>query len=174
MNEPVYYGRVSKFLHWLIAFLIVGMLILGYFMFDIPNKDLRYQMVDIHKLTGLAILALMIFRITWSLTHPKPLEWPPTAAWQRLAERSVHYLLYSALVFMPLSGWCMSVAAGYVPKFYSLNFNLPIEKNKAVADYWEGIHNTLAVVIIVLISLHVLAALYHYLIKKDKVLQRML
>ena len=175
VNTQVAYGRVFKLLHWLIAFLIIGMLFLGYFMFDIPDKSLRGQVIGVHKLTGLSILILMILRVTWALTHPKPLALSGGGPfWQRIVERTVHYSLYAILIVMPVTGWLMSVAFGHAPKLYSLTFALPIEQSKAVGEYWEGLHKTLAIVIIALISLHILAAFYHYFVKKDQVLQRML
>lgn len=170
-----YYGTVSKLVHWLIAFLVISMIFLGYFMFDIPDKKTMGQVVSLHKLTGLLILVLMIFRVIWALTHPKPLELPYVVPYyQRILERSVHFLFYSILIIMPLTGWLMSVTAGHPPTLFSFTFALPVAENKIVSNYWENIHNTLAIVLIILISLHVLAAFYHYFIKKDDVLQRML
>lgn len=173
-NTRFSYGSVSKFLHWLIAFLVLVMLFVGYFMFDIKDKALFGKVINIHKLTGLSILVLMIIRAGWALMNPKP-ELPiNTPAWQHLAERGLHFLFYAVLIAMPVAGWVMSVAAGHNPKLLSREISLPIAQNKAVAGLFESVHNTLAIVIIVMISIHVLAAMYHYIFKKDNVLQRML
>lgn len=173
-NTQNSYGDMTKFLHWLIAILVICMLFLGYFMAEIKNKELFSQVINVHKLVGLSILFLMVIRMFWTLSNPKPKSLIVTPAWQRFTEKFVHFLLYAVLIAMPIAGWIMSVAAGHAPKLFHWLINLPIEKSKAVSGIAMDVHNTLAVVIIVLVSIHILAAFYHYLFKKDNVLQRML
>lgn len=171
-NTNQHYGTISKSLHWLIAILVIGMLFLGYFMSDIKDKALFSQVINLHKLIGLTILILMIARLLWMLINPRP-TLANTKAWERFLERAVHFLLYFVLIVMPLSGWIMSVAAGHIPHLFSWTIDLPIQKDKALAESSESIHNTLAIIIIVLLSIHVLAGLYHHFVKKDNVLKRM-
>ena len=173
-NSLSNYGSVTKILHWLIFILIIGMLCLGFLMGGISDKALRGEVINIHKLIGLSILVLMLFRLFWALINLKPALPLGTPPWQKLAERIVQYSIYAALIAMPLSGWIMSVAAGYFPHLFGLEFGLPIPKSKAIDDMADNVHVYLAYVIIALISIHVLAALYHFFIKKDDVLQRMM
>ena len=147
------------------------MVILGYLLEDIP-KEYQGLAFSIHKLTGLSILALMILRALWRVTNTKPVL--NVRAWERIAERTVHFLLYVVAIAMPLVGWMGSVAGGKPPHLGTFNFELPIEKNKALAGLFFDMHNTLAICLIVLFAIHVLAALYHHFIKKDGVLRRML
>lgn len=168
------YNSFSKFLHWLLALLIITLLFIGYFMFDITDKPRLLQVINIHKLTGLTILILMIIRAAWALNHPKPPLSKDTPLWQRFAERVVQISFYVVLIAMPLAGWIMSCAAGHCPQLFSYQIVLPVPHDKAIAHAFEAVHNTLAIVLIVLISIHVLAAFYHFFIKKDDVLQRML
>ncbi len=165
------YGAVSKFLHWLIAILIICMLVFGYFLGDVP-KSYQGLAYDTHKLIGLTILSLMLLRLLWALTNTKPTV-PGARAWERFSERGVHFLLYLTIICMPIAGWIGSVAAGYPPHAGSVNFNLPIEKSKPLSDAAFDMHGTLALIIIGLLSIHVLAALYHHFVKKDNVLRRM-
>ncbi|HVY53659.1 MAG TPA: cytochrome b/b6 domain-containing protein, partial [Gammaproteobacteria bacterium] len=85
-----------------------------------------------------------------------------------------HYSLYAMLIAMPISGWVMSAAAGRAPRWGNLVLNLPIEKNESLSGLSFNIHYWLAIVIIVFVSLHVAAALFHHFVKKDDVLKRML
>lgn len=172
-NTSLRYGSVAKFFHWTISMLVITMLFIGYFMDDIKDKEIMGQVINLHKLIGLSILVLMLLRLAWTLKNPKPLLLTATR-WERIAERSVHDLFYVILIAMPLAGWIMSVAAGHVPHFFSWNISLPITQDKATAELAKTIHNTLALILIALISLHVLAALFHHWIKKDDVLRRML
>lgn len=173
-NNQATYGSVAKFFHWLIFFLVFCMLFLGYFMGDVSDKPTRAMVVNIHKLIGLSILVLMLLRLFWALINPKPSLPAGTPRWQRVIERFVHFLLYAVLIAMPIVGWIGSVAGGHLPYLFTWTFGLPIEKNKTLSDLFFSIHGTVAIVIIVLVSLHVLAALYHYVVKKDDILQRMI
>ena len=172
-NTYTAYGSVAKVFHWLIFLLVLCMIIVGFFMDDVSDKALRGQVYSIHKLTGLSILFLMLLRLLWTLINPKPATLFGTPFWQRAAERLVHFLLYAVLIAMPIAGWVGSVAAGYVPHLFGFYFNLPIQKSESVNHLAFEIHEILAYTIMVLVSIHVLAALYHYFFKKDEILQRM-
>lgn len=172
LNTESSYGSFSKFFHWVVSFLVILMLLVTYFLDDIPNKILQGTAFNAHKLVGLTILTLMVLRTTWTLINRKP-SLPGTKLWERWAEHAVHWSLYLALLAMPIAGWVGTVAGGRPPRLGKITFNLPIEKSEGLADIAFSVHNTLAIIIIVLVSLHVLAALYHYFIKKDNVLQRM-
>jgi cytochrome b561 len=173
-NTTIAYGSLAKFLHWLIFFLIIVMLTVGFLMDDIKNDSLRGQVFNLHKLTGITILCLMLFRLVWALINPKPMLPSGTPRWQKMAEHIIHGLIYVALIAMPLSGWIMSAAAGHFPHLFGYSLTLPVSKDKALSDLMATTHEYLAYFIIFLISLHVLAALYHHFIKKDEILVRML
>ncbi len=172
-NTQTSYGSVAKFFHWTIFIFVVFMLFLGFFMDEIP-KPTRGTVINIHKLLGLTILVLMILRGIWALMNPKPLLPLGTPRWQYAAERITHFSLYALLIAMPLSGWIGSVAAGYLPHFFGLSFGLPVPESKSINDVSFLIHKIIAFTIIALVSLHILAALYHHVIKKDDILLRMM
>lgn len=171
-NSASTYGSVAKFFHWLIFVLLLFMVILGYCLDDVP-KLYRPFATNLHKLTGLLILLLMLLRAAWALINPKPLL-PNARAWEYWAAYSVHGLLYVTVIAMPLVGWIASNAADHPPYLGHIVFSLPIAQNKALADAAFDLHGNLAIAIIILFVIHVLAAFYHYFIKKDDVLQRML
>lgn len=137
------------------------------------NKILVGVIVNFHKLLGLTILALMVLRAVWAWKNPKP-SLLNVSHWQRWAEHTVHGLLYLLLIAMPLSGWIGSVAGGRPPRYGTMPLNLPIEKNKELAGSAFDVHGSLAIIILVVVSIHLLAALYHHFIKKDDILRRML
>ena len=172
-NTNEMYGNVAKFLHWLIFILLFFMIILGFFLGDIP-KDYQFFAYNMHKLTGLTILVLMILRGLWALINIKPALPSDTLPWQRSLERSVHLLLYFTVLAMPIAGWVGSAAAGRPPRIGSLALNLPIAPNKALVETSFQIHYLLAILLITLFCVHVGAALYHHYIRKDQILHRML
>jgi cytochrome b561 len=174
MNSSKQYGDLAKFFHWTIFFLVFGMLVCGYFMGDIANKILRSEIINAHKLIGLLILVLMCLRAIWAVANIKPKSSVVARPWEKFAEKLVHYLLYFMLFLMPISGWVMSTAGGKPPRYAGVSLSLPINQNKAMSNTAFDLHSEIAIIIIALICIHVLAAFYHYFVKKDDVLQRML
>ena len=172
-NTANTYGSVAKFFHWTIALLVICMLIFGYFLGDI-NKEYQPVAYNVHKLTGLTILTLMILRLLWRFTNPTPALPFNMPTRQVIAARTSHFLLYATALSMPIAGWVGSSAAGRPPHIGDVNLLLPVEKSEALVDTALNLHGTLAIIIIVLLSIHVLAALYHHLIKCDNILRRML
>jgi cytochrome b561 len=173
-NTTSTYGTVSKFFHWITAILIIAMVSFGWFMGDFSD-DAKPFIYNTHKLIGLTIFTLILLRIIWAyvITH-KPTALPTTAAWQKAAERFVHFLLYLCPIGMVLSGWIGSVAGGRPPHLGDYIFNLPIAPDKALAKTAFNLHGIFAYTLIALITIHVLAALYHHIIRRDQTLYRML
>ena len=172
-NTSRSYGVVAKFLHWLIFVLVLLMIVGGFFLDDVP-KAYKGVIYNLHKLTGLTILLLMVVRWLWSMINVNPILPANMPAWQRKATRLVHGLLYLLIIAMPLAGWIGSSSAGKPPHLGDLKLSLPIAENKALIDLAFTAHTIIAYCIIAMVSLHLLAALYHHYIRKDDILRRML
>ena len=168
-NTREIYGSISKFFHWLIALLIITMLFLGFLM-------IGQKAVNLHQLTGLTILALAAFRLIWSIFNQHPRLPNTVSTLEKIAARGVQGLLYLCMFGIPLSGWAMSTAFGFAPHIANMNLSMPgIPIDQQLGSFLETVHNTLAFVLIALISLHILGALKHQLIDKDsQVLRSML
>lgn len=169
------YGSISKFFHWIVAFAIIMMFLIGFTMasFDEPFKS---QMYGYHEELGLTIMGLVIMRLYWRWKNPVPALPRSMASWEKALAKLSHYALYIALGVMILSGWAKSTSSGYTPNFYGL-FELPmpfITVNESIKHFAKSVHLTTVWILISLISLHILAALHHHFIKKDDVLRRML
>ena len=174
-NTNQSYGSIAKFLHWLIAIIVICLLFAGYFMGDIADKSLKLQVFNLHKLFGLSVLALILLRLLWRLANPVPLLPPEMALWERTLEKTVKAFFYIALFVMPLSGWIFSTADGHAPHLGNIKLAAPfIPLNKTLADDIFNIHSTFAIIIIGLLCLHIAGALKHHFINKDNVLRRML
>ena len=168
------YSAVSMTLHWVIAALVIGQILLvSAADQEGPNAGLWMTM---HKSGGISILLLTLFRLGWRLKHPAiPLP-ATTPRWQRLAARTTHILFYVVLLVMPLTGWLASSAADRAIEWYGL-FNwplLPIGGGRQTAGLMMEIHGAVVKSLYILIALHIAGALKHYFIDRDNVLQRML
>jgi cytochrome b561 len=169
------YGAVAKTAHWLTALLLTGSFSLGFYMTELAVSPLRLRLYSYHKWLGVTVFVLILARLAWRLTHrppPLPARMP---AWEREAAASTHRLLYLLLLATPLAGWLMSSAKGFQTVWLGV---LPIpdllHKNPPLGAALDRVHWALAWLLLGIAALHVAAALKHYFVDRDTVLQRML
>ncbi len=168
------YGSVAKFFHWFIGFGIVGMLIFGFLLDCIKDESLQAIAYPTHKLVGLFLLDLVILRLVWRFVSPPPAPPEGMSAFEKMLEKLGHLALYGLMIAMPLSGWIMSTAKGHAPMIFGHPFPFPgITEDKVLGKTAGNLHWWFAWAIIVMVSLHVIAALWHHFCRKDNVLKRM-
>jgi cytochrome b561 len=161
-------------LHWLMAPLVIAMLLIGAGM--VASVSPRHaQLVAIHKPLGVALLLLVLLRIgvrLGSRIPPLPVTLP---GWQKRAAHLSHLLLYVLLLLQPLVGWAMQSAGGY-PLLLAEGFQLPplVAPSVALHALLRGAHSLIAYALLLTILLHLAAALFHALIRRDSVLASML
>jgi cytochrome b561 len=169
------YTGTAKSLHWIIVALLIVQFIVGWTMPAIRRDTQPETLINLHFSVGVLILLVAVIRLGWRVTHPEP---PPEAGmppWQITSARIVHWLLYLLLFVVPILGWINASWRGFPVTLFGLG--LPkLVATRAPAWGWSGdVHGLLAeYVLLVLVGLHVAAALYHYFIRRDRVLQRML
>ena len=173
-NDVRTYSSGSKFLHWLIAFIVILMLLVSFFLGDLQKKYQPFAYM-IHKSFGLTVLFLMMARFFWIWRSGKPALPKTVSTSERFLSRIVQYGFYVFLICMPICGWIMSVAGNKVPSYFDLfKMPLPIAANKVLEKWMDQSHKTIAWILIALIFLHIAGALKHHYIDKDKVLKHML
>lgn len=168
------YSFRSKIMHALIAVMILGLLLLGMFLDKLPSF-LQNQGYMLHKSFGILVLFLMFLRVVLIYKDGRPELPQHVKPWEKKLSRAVQYSFYFVLILMPMTGWIMSVADGYIPTFFDLfNLDLPfIPLNKELAKSFSQYHYYLAWLIGGLVTLHLLGNAKHYFIDKDKVIQSM-
>ena len=169
-----YYSWPAVALHWMAALLIIGGFALGLSMVDLPFSPQRIKYYSWHKWIGITVWLLAVLRLTWRLLSPPPLLLP-MPAWQRRAAVATHHLLYALMLLIPISGWLYSSAAG-VSVVYLGVLPLPdlVEANKPLAAQLKLVHKTLNVTLLLLVLMHIAAALKHHLFDRDATLARMI
>jgi cytochrome b561 len=172
---PDGYPSTSKWLHWLVAASVLVMIPIGIAMIRVGKGTLQDTLYTLHKSFGILILGLMIARLINRIVVGAPAPAPGLARWQRAVSSATHGLLYVLLVLQAVGGWLANSAYGAPTPFFGL-FELPAlrGKDQAFAEQVFGSHRILGLVIAGLAAMHIAAALQHYLIKQDRVLQRML
>lgn len=173
-NSQNDYGSVAILLHWMMAFIIIGLIILGLYMVELPTSLQKIRYFGWHKEWGMLALGLVVIRLIWRWINvlPSLISLP---RWEETIARFVHRLFFILLFLIPITGWLMSSATGFPVSFFGL-FLLPnlIGPSEHSRIFFTDVHKFLNYALITLICLHVLAALKHYFINKDDILRRML
>lgn len=175
-NSSSRYGLVSMLLHWGIALLVFGLFGLGLWMVELDYYDpWRQAGPDLHKSIGLTLFALMLLRLLWRWFSPPPPALGSYSKLTRLGATLGHGLLYAGLFALMLSGYLISTADGRGISLFGL-FEVPasITSIPDQEDLAGVIHFYLAWGLVILASLHGLAALKHHFIDRDATLTRML
>jgi cytochrome b561 len=169
------YTGTAKTLHWLIVFLLVVQFVVAWIMPEMRRDTRPDTLINLHFLIGVLVLAIAVIRLGWRLTQGEP---PPEAGmprWQVIGARVVHWLLYALLFIVPVLGWINASWRGFPIAMFGLE--LPkLVAARAAGWRWTGdVHGLLAnYAILTLVALHVGAALYHWLVRRDGIFQRML
>lgn len=160
---------LARLLHWLMAALILAMLFIGVNM--VGDLSPRHPLlVELHKATGLALLVLVILRITLRLCLPHPALPGDLPRLQRLAAGASHVLLYGLMLAMPLLGWVMLSAGGY-PRPLQLPAIAPHDLQ--LYAVLRQAHGWAGYLLFATVLLHLGAALVHALVRRDGVLRSM-
>ena len=159
-NDPQHFGLISRVIHWAMALLILGMLVLGTKLAQMQPGLANLWLFGLHKTFGLATLSLVAVRIVWHQISPPPAPLGRPEAWTNRAARLVHRLIYLLLLAIPLSGWIASSATGLDVVFAGLWVIPPIAPVSEAWDHWGFlVHGVLTKLLMAVLVLHVLGAL---------------
>jgi len=169
IDQPAVYSALQVKLHWIVLLLVLLQLWSGDAMHGVMQTLERQEAVDaaqflfssIHSYVGLTILCLMLWRLylrirsdafrgSGGISSVDRQVAPPRAL--QLLGRLNHAALYLVTIVLGISGGVTYFAE--IPAF-------------------GRVHSTLAWIFQGLLLLHVIAAAYHALIRRDQVLARM-
>lgn len=180
-NTASGYGSISRTLHWLTALFIFTALALGLYLEDQPTgTDAEVARVaalySLHKTVGLAAFLTALIRILWGISQIRPGHIYPNRRIETFLGDLVHWLLYGALVIMPLSGWITHAATtGFAPILWPFGQSLPfVPKSPELAETFGRVHGFASKILIGALILHVAGALKHAIIDRDATLARMI
>ena len=177
-NTDQRWGFVSILFHWSMAALFFAQFWLGWYMQGVRNLVDQYRLYQWHKSLGFLILGLAILRILWAVTSRRPKLPEDTPPAEKSLARGSHFVLYLALLLIPLTGWAvvstspLPIASWFFGQFVVPP--LPLGVSLHAEQIWISLHGLLAYCMIFLVAIHVLAALRHHFRNRDDVLRRML
>lgn len=177
------YSSVAITLHWVIALAMIGMILGGWYMTDLPDgASGQYFLYQMHKSIGITILLLTVARIIWRVMNPPPALPDDMNGLEKTASHLVHLAFYGLMIGLPLTGWLYSsvsvkldvptvlygmVSWPDVPFVDGLN-------TEGASGTVHFIHSKLAWVVLGLLALHVAGAIKHELGAEHGVLKRMI
>jgi cytochrome b561 len=174
MTVELHYGTPAKIFHWLIVGLLAVQFPIGWLMPDLHRGMTPGAAMTFHLSIGLTVLGLTALRLVWRLTHPIAPE-SSLPAWQRVSSEAVHWLLYALVLATTISGWLFASFRGWsVSFFYLVPLPMLASDNAAAGRTIDGLHQASEWALLVVIGIHVAAALAHIFIYRDGVMQRML
>lgn len=195
MSMTARYNKVSIVLHWVTGLALLMMIALGFWMSDLPKELPKSATMDLfnlslytmtltepitprafyfnlHKSIGVTLLVLIGFRVFWRLTHVAPAFPATMQKWEKRLAEGVHQFLYLLMVALPVTGVLMATYS----KYGILWFGVPLVAgldNAGLRDVFKESHEVIATLLLVLIGLHVVAAIKHKLVDKDDIMKRM-
>ncbi|WP_295532415.1 cytochrome b [uncultured Thioclava sp.] len=169
------YRPTARLLHWLIAALILLMIPAGQIMIvkGLP-RGLQDALFLFHKNAGVVIGLLMLVRLGFRLRYPPPPLPPSVAPLQARIAGITHALLYLLVFVMVVSGYLRVMAGGFpIEGLDALGVPDLMGRNPGLETVAKTTHAITRLALVVLIGLHIGAALFHALWLRDGVMARM-
>ena len=110
LNTATAWGWPAKTLHWIVAALVLGLLLLGFSMvWLVSGLGTKFELYQLHKSLGVLVCALVVVRLAWRWLNPRVPALPgDLEPWERVAARLTHHGLYALLLVMPVTGWILA------------------------------------------------------------------
>ncbi len=167
------YPLTIRWLHRIIALLMIGMIALGWTLSEMDYEAPSYAMLrQLHRTVGLALFPLGVAHFMAYAFMPRPALSVKLTSWEKGLAKLAHMFLLYVVVAIPVAGYLMSgdklVILGdiTVPALFELT--------KSLRKTLFEVHETLAWMAAAIIGLHVAAALKHHFIDKDDTLKKMM
>jgi cytochrome b561 len=166
------FTALSRLLHWAMAAMVLTMLFVGVGM--VASLADYHLLVSIHRPLGIAILILVVVRFVNRLLNPPP-PFPATMPrLERLAATASEWTMYALMFLLPLIGWGMLSAARYpIVLFGPLRLPPILPHDVKLYAVLRQAHTVLAYLLFLTFLAHFGAVLYHTLIVRDGLLNRM-
>lgn len=168
------FSVTQKVLHWLIGLAIMFDLFIAQKFGGVMTDFDRFDSRNDHASLGTLVAFLFVVRVSIRIKHGAPALPDGLPRWQRLLAHAMHWALYVLIGLLIASGIGSAINANsIVSPFGAFDYGDGVKREFAF-DLFRIVHEFSTKAIIVLIVIHVLAALYHFFSKHRFLTVRML
>ncbi|MDA5094303.1 cytochrome b/b6 domain-containing protein [Aliiroseovarius sp. KMU-50] len=165
------YALLFRLIHWAMALIVLTMLAFGQkFAGEMPVAERQFSLMG-HSSLGVLLVGLLSLRLIMRLTGMAKRPEHSIAPWQKLASRTVQTGLYALMVLLPITGF-LTARVHELPVtpfgLFSISTSDPATF-EAIRD-WHMLGTKLLMVLLVL---HIGAALMHRFVLRDGVMGSM-
>jgi cytochrome b561 len=173
MAQVFRYHPMLVALHWLLAVALIALLATAFYVLGtMANSDPhKIGVLRIHMIAGVVILNLMIVRLVVRVWTAKPAKDAIGAPFLERMAPIAHYGFYALVVLMVMTGFATTLLAGLIRIMFQ-GAPDPLPPTFASYPTFQA-HLYLGEALACLIAVHVLAALYHHVVRRDGLLRRM-
>jgi cytochrome b561 len=165
-----------------VAALVIAQFCVAFVLEDAPRgTPERALLFSWHATIAVSILALWPLRLIWRILHRPPALPYTVSKAQVFLARQTHYAMYALLLLMPLSGWVMVsspdreillIGGAVLPPLPGAELITSLLAAIGIENMGQ-LHGWLATALMVLVGLHLLAALLHHFVYRDEIVLRM-
>lgn len=151
--------------------MLIAAWIMGLFHDDVGS--LKRTFIIAHYTLGISVFLLVGFRFSWRLLNPTPTHVLKNKMLSIISNTTFAFF-YSLMFLIPASGYVMMNFRDKNTVFFGYEIPALFKNNQSLKRLVTDTHELLTPLLLVLIILHVVAALFHHFIRKDPTLKRML
>jgi len=171
-NTTTKYGLISKIFHWLSAAILIVQIPLGFYLVDLDFGDERLKIEKIHVIIGLTIFYLVILRLLNNFFNPTPKIDPSKFLGQKLLAKTNHLLLYVAILSITVSGILKKLFNGETLNLFFRE--IALKENFELADQFYDIHIFSNYSVVILVTIHILAVIFHKVFFNENLIKKIL
>lgn len=160
---PQGYTPAQRWLHWIIAALILPMIVAGLVMVQsgLP-RALQNALFIGHKNIGTLVLILVVLRLALRLRRGAPALPATLPALQRRIAEVSHATLYALMLLLPLSGYIRVRAGGFpIEALDRLGLPTLVPRSDTLATAAKTVHEYGGYALMALLLAHIGAAIHH-------------
>ena len=163
------WGIVAKLFHWSLALLLFWQVATGISLHNMEFSPLKMGFIITHKFFGTLVFSLVVLRLIWKYIFNTLPKYENIPLFHKLVSNLVHFILYGLVILIPIQGTLMTwLEGGDVYLLGLIKIQPVIEENFILYPDALTIHYYSALILTAIFSLHIVAALYHRFMIKDK------
>jgi cytochrome b561 len=169
------FGTVARLFHWVTVILVALMIPVGIVMTqdNIP-RSLQDPLFILHKGLGPLVLVVVLLRLLWRAFHPAPPLPASVPPLQAKVANLVHAALYFFLILQGISGYVRVTTGGFpIETLESIGIPPLLPKAEGVGQIASVVHAFSGICLTLLICMHIAAAAFHGIVKRDGVFSMM-